>query len=75
MRYTRGMSMSFRKIIKCELDRRGWSAYRLAKEAGLPIRGVQAYLAGRCDMSGERLAAVCDVLGLELKRRRGRKGG
>ena len=75
MRYTRTMAVSFRQIVKLELRRRGWSGYRLAKETGLPIRSVQVYLSAQCDMSGERLAAVCDVLGLELKRRSGRKDG
>ena len=74
MRYTRGMSMSFRKIIKAELRRRGWSGYRLGKETDLPIRSIQAYLAGQYDMTGERLATVCEVLGLELKRTRKAKG-
>ena len=65
--------MSFRKIIEREVSRQGLSGYRLAKLAGLPLRGVQAYLAGDRDMGGERLAKVCDALGLELKPKR-RKG-
>ena len=74
MRHNMGMRMSFRKSIKAELRRRGWSAYRLAKEAGLPIRGVQVFLAGQCEMTTDRLAAVCEVLGLELTRKRGKRG-
>lgn len=59
--------MSFRETILKELKKRDWSAYKLGQESGLPIRTVQAYLAGRLDTSGERLAAMCDALELELK--------
>lgn len=68
--------MSFRKIIAAEVNRRGLSGYGLAKMSGLPIRTVQAYLAGDYDLTGERLACVAEALGLELKGKRGRnKGG
>ncbi len=57
----------FREIIQKEVGRRGWSAYRLGKESGVPIRTVQAYLSGTCDLSGERIAVLCKTLGLELR--------
>jgi len=58
-----------REAIRNELKRRGWSAYRLAKEAGLPKRTVQAYLAGTFDTSSERAARMLQVLGIELRPR------
>lgn len=58
---------SFRQIIESEVERRGWSAYRLAKEAGLPMRTVQAFMSGTCDLGMVRLEAVCRALGLELR--------
>ena len=58
--------MSFREAIIRELKRRDWSAYRLGKKAHVPIRSVQAYLAGRCDMAGENVAKLCAALGLKL---------
>ena len=67
--------MEFRKVIQAELDRREWSAYRLAKQAGLPVRGVQAYLAGQAECRSDRLAAMCKALGLELRPEGRRKGG
>jgi len=63
----------FREIIQKEVDRRSWSAYRLGKESGVPIRTVQAYLSGTCDLSGELIAVLCKTLGLEL--RSTKKGG
>ena len=68
--------MLFRKIIQAEVTRQGLSGYRVAKLAGIPMRTVQAYLAGERDLTGERLAKLADALGLELrpKRRRARKG-
>ncbi len=68
--------MSFRKIIQREAKQQGISGYRLAKMVGPKVvseRMVQAYLAGEADMTGERLAAICKALGLELRtRKRGR---
>ena len=66
--------MELRKVIQTELDRRDWSAYRLAKEAGLPVRGVQVYLQGRAEIRSDRLAAICKALDLELRRKGKRKG-
>jgi transcriptional regulator with XRE-family HTH domain len=66
--------MSFRKIIRAEVTRQGLSGYRVAKLSGIPMRTVQAYLAGSRDLTGERLARIVDALGLELRPRRRRKG-
>ena len=63
----------FRRIIQDEAERQCLSGYRIAKSSGLPMRTVQQYLAGDCDLGGERVAKIADVLGLELrpaKRRR-----
>ena len=53
-----------------EVARQGLSGYALAKRTGdaVSMRMIQAYLKGEFDMAGERLAAVCDALGLELRR-------
>ena len=70
--------MSFRNVILRELRRRGWSGYRLAEAVHPHVsrRMIQAYLAGDADMTGERLARVCEALDLALRpvRRRRRKG-
>ena len=68
--------MSFRKIIQRAAKKRGISGYRLAKMVGPEVasmRMIQAYLAEEADMTGERLAAVCKALDLELRPRQ-RKG-
>lgn len=59
--------MTFRETIARETERRGWSAYRLGQESGVPIRTVQQYLAGTCDLVGERIGKLCDAVGLELR--------
>lgn len=68
--------MSFRKVIQAEAQRQQLSGYRIAKLAGMPMRTVQAYLAGERDLTGERLTKVVAALGLELrpKQRRARRG-
>lgn len=69
--------MSFRKIIQREVRRQGLSGYRIGKLADMSPRTIQSYLAGTRDLTGERLAQVCRVLGLTLqpKRPRTKKGG
>ena len=65
--------MSFQRIIQNEARRQALSGYRLAKLADVPMRTVQKYLAGDCDLRGERIAKIAAALGLELvpmKRRR-----
>ncbi len=66
--------IDFRKDILREAKRQGLSAYALAKAAGLPIRGVQAFLSGERDITCVRLAALMDVLGIKLRRSGRQKG-
>lgn len=47
-------------------QRRGWTAYRMAKEAGRPVGTVQAALA-RGDATGWTLEAMAAALGYEIK--------
>lgn len=57
----------FRQTIKREMTRRDWSAYRLGRESGVPIRTVQQYVSGGCDLLAERVELLCKALGLELR--------
>lgn len=57
----------FRETIKREMTRREWSAYRLGQESGVPIRTVQQYVSGGCDLLAERVELLCKALGLELR--------
>jgi len=63
--------MNLRKIIITEAERRGWSAYRLAQEAGLNIRTTQSYFSGERDVNSARVGKMLDALGIELKIRKG----
>ena len=68
MRYT--AAVMIRDTIIREMKRRGWSAYRLGQESDVPIRTVQRYVAGHCDLVGERIGKLCGALGLALRRTR-----
>ncbi len=59
--------MSFRKVIQARAREMKISGYRIAQLSGVPMRTVQAYLAGDVDASGERVAKIAEALGLELK--------
>ena len=71
--------MGFRDIIAREARRQGLSGYRIGKLSGVPIRTVQAYLAGTTDLAGRRIERIAAALGLELRpvrrARRKAKGG
>ena len=60
--------MTIRQVIQIELQRRGWSRYRLAKEmeGKMPARTVYAYLSDECDLVSERVSIILKVLDLEL---------
>lgn len=68
-----------RKAVLAELTRREWSKYRLVKElegkrkdgTNVPAVTVYEFLRGETDINSRDLGLICDVLGLELKRRRG----
>jgi transcriptional regulator with XRE-family HTH domain len=66
--------MSFQQTIRREAKRQGLSGYAIGKRSGVPIRTVQAYLAGDCDLMGERIAKIAAALGLGLRPTRQRKG-
>ena len=63
--------MTIREIIRQELQRRGWSYYRLAKElkGKMPARTVYAYLGGDCDLVSERASIILEALGLTITAR------
>ncbi len=60
--------MSFRKIVLAEIKRQRFTGYSLAKltKPHVKMRMLQCYMAGTSDLTGERLAVVCEVLGLNL---------
>jgi len=62
--------MTIKKAIEDELERRGWSRYRLTKEleGKLPARTTYAYLSGEQDLSSERVSIILNALGLKIRR-------
>ena len=65
-----------KKAIKVEMERRGWTCYKLVKELDgkLPQRTVYAYLsekkdsANKRDISAERASIILKELGLKITR-------
>lgn len=53
------------EAIRVEVRRRGWSALRTAREAGLPDNAIRYLFEGREPRLG-RLIEICDALDLEL---------
>ena len=67
--------MRWQRIIQAEAKKQKLSGYRIAKMCGVPMRTVQAFLAGSSDLSSQRLEKIAEALGLDLcKVRRKRKG-
>ena len=52
-------------VVRRALRTRGTTAFRAAREAGLPDNAIRYLLEGR-DSSISRLAQICDALGLEF---------
>jgi hypothetical protein len=75
--HKRGLLMTIRQAINKELQRRGWSRYRLEKEleGKMPARTIYAYLSGECDLGSERVSIILQALDLQIKRKskRGRR--
>lgn len=71
---------NLRDAVLAELDRRGWSHYRLVQELrgkrpgkkDVPAVTVYEYLRGETQINAADLGLICDALGLEL-RRKGRR--
>ncbi|NOS99423.1 MAG: helix-turn-helix transcriptional regulator [Phycisphaerales bacterium] len=62
--------------LKRAIAESGRTRLALAKAAGLPYAVVHMFVAGKRGLSLDSAAALCDVLGLELRRvRRKRKDG
>jgi transcriptional regulator with XRE-family HTH domain len=60
---------NYRKIVKLALQERGMTVYELAKLSCVCRSTLGRWLSGRTRIGDNKLAAVCDVLGLELKDR------
>jgi hypothetical protein len=60
-------SVTFQEAIKREAERQELTGYRIGKLSGVPIRTVQAYLAGDTDLAGRRIEAIAAALGMELR--------
>jgi len=60
--------MTIRNTINSELNRRGWSRYRLEKQlkGKIPPRTIYAYLSGQCDLGSERVSIILGELDLTI---------
>lgn len=58
--------MDVRAEIRRALKRSGKTRYWLAKQAGIPVGTVYAYLGKEQDMGGRYIGRLMDVLGLKI---------
>ena len=69
---------NLREAVAAEMDRRGWSAYRLVQELkgkrpggkDVPPATVYEFLRGETEINSADLGLIFDVLKLEPKRKR-----
>jgi len=66
--------MDMRQLIRSELERRGWSQRELCRRADMLPHQLCGYLNGTRDIRVKTLVRVLDVLELEVRPRRRRKG-
>jgi ribosome-binding protein aMBF1 (putative translation factor) len=61
-------------VITARAETLGLSAYEIAKRCGeSPNKeAVRRYLTGRCSLGSAYVSKICDVLGLELRAKKGR---
>lgn len=59
--------LNLRQQLKLELERRGWTATRLARTAGIPKQSLSGWMAGNRPRNLDQLKKVADVLELDLE--------
>lgn len=59
---------TIRQTIAAAVERDGRSQVAIAEAAGMSRPNLNAYLAGRCDLTGESLDRLLRVLGLTVRR-------
>ena len=67
--------MDLRTMVIAAMRAKGWSAYKLGQESGVPIRTVQKFVQGVSDIHSDGLGLLLDALELELRPRRGGRKG
>ena len=65
--------MTLRETVQAELDRKGWTPYRLAIEAKVGQQVIHRWLTGKTHLRSDNLERVLDALGLEVRPKRGRR--
>jgi hypothetical protein len=62
-------------VIAARAESLGLSSYEIAKRCdGSPnSEAVSRYIRGRCSLGSAYVSKICDVLGLELRAKKGRK--
>ena len=60
--------MTIRQTILNELERCGWTHYRLVKELGgaIPMSTIYDYLSGKTDLGSDRVSIILKALGLTI---------
>lgn len=66
-------SMKVSETLRKEIEVCGWSRYELAKRAGVGQATLSRFMTGKCGLGMRTIDKLADVLGLELKTRKGKK--
>jgi transcriptional regulator with XRE-family HTH domain len=67
--------MSFAGEVKAAMDKRGITAYRVWKDAGIDQSALSKFFSGERPLVADTLTALLDYLGYELTIRRKSKAG
>ena len=57
----------FREVIHQELERRGWTTYKLVEETGIGRATVYDYLNGKREIQTDSLESIFRTLELEIR--------
>jgi len=60
------------ETLRQEIKRRKLTAYRVAKDGGIPVASVATFMEGNMDTRISNVQKIADYLGYELVKRRGK---
>lgn len=63
---------NIRAAIVARAEELDYSAYLIGRQAGIDPGTIKRYFEGRTQMTSLNISRVCDVLGLELRKIKGR---
>jgi hypothetical protein len=65
--------VSLADVLRAEIERRGWTAYRLAKESGMPLPTARRFLLGLNDPTLSNVEKILASIDWTIAPKAGRK--